>query len=52
MAALEELDSPFVLRGRFPRVKRTQVSAFAGLGIDLSRIESILTGLEFTDHGV
>jgi len=52
MAVLEELDGALVLRGFLTRVKRAQVSALASLRINLSRIESILAGLEFANHRV
>jgi hypothetical protein len=50
MAALEELDRALVLFGVFPRGERPQVSPSAGARIELSGIQSELTGLQFANH--
>src|ERR1700724_2543363 len=49
-AALEVLDRLLVLLGGVERLEGAQVAAFTGLGILLSRIETILTGLQLADH--
>jgi hypothetical protein len=51
VAALEELHVAFMLLGLFQRRKRAEISPLARTRVDLSRIEPILTGLEFADHG-
>src|SRR5438876_7794205 len=48
--ALKELHRALVLLGRGARLERSQVPAPAGFGIELARIEPILTGSEFSDH--
>ena len=42
---LEELHGPFVLFGSLTSVERPEVSAPAGLGVFLSRVQSICAGL-------
>src|SRR5437870_6363923 len=48
--ALEELHRALVLFGRGARLERPQVPAPAGFGIELARIEPVLTGSELSDH--
>jgi hypothetical protein len=47
---LEILDLAFVLFGSFLRVERAKVATLAGLRILLTRIKSILSGFQFSDH--
>ena len=42
----------FVLLRRFTSVKRTQISPFSGLRIDLPGIEPEFSGLKFPDHAI
>jgi hypothetical protein len=48
----EELDRPLVFLGRAARLERAQVSPAAALRVNVSRVESILSGLQFADHGI
>ena len=47
---LEVLHRALVLFRGCPCAEGPQVAALAGLGIDLTRIQSITTGLELPDH--
>src|SRR5688500_2275384 len=49
---LEELDGPLVFLGGSARPERPEVPSVAGLRIDLSRIEAILSRFPFAHHGV
>src|SRR6266498_307987 len=48
--SFEELYRAFVLFCPFPRVKGAEVFPLAGLRIYLARIETVLTGLQFSNH--
>jgi len=48
--ALEVLHFTLVLLSLVSRTECAQVAALACLGIDLSRIESVFSGGEFSDH--
>src|SRR5438067_2187059 len=48
--ALKELHRALVLLGRGARLERSQVPAPPGFGIELARIEPVLTGSELSDH--
>jgi hypothetical protein len=50
MRMLKILHRPFMFFRRFPRGKRSQILASPGLGIHFSRIQSILSVLQFSDH--
>jgi hypothetical protein len=52
LAMFEELDRPLVFLGSAARLERAQVSPVAALGVNFSRVESILSGLQFADHGI
>jgi hypothetical protein len=47
---LEVLDGSLVSFGLFPGAERRQDATLSGPGISLSRIVSIFSGLEFSDH--
>jgi hypothetical protein len=47
---LEVLHCSLVLLGFFPRIERSEIFAFAGPGIFLSRVEPVLTRLQFSNH--
>jgi hypothetical protein len=47
---LEVLNSLLVSLCRAPRTERSKVLALSGLGIPLTRIQTILTGLQFSNH--
>src|SRR6185369_4502206 len=49
-APLEILNGPLVLLGRLARRERAEVAPFAGLRIDLARVETVLAGFQFSDH--
>jgi hypothetical protein len=51
MPAFEELDGTFVTLGRSPAPESAKVLAPSSAAIDLARIQSILAGFEFADHG-
>jgi hypothetical protein len=48
----EKLNGPLVFLGRAARLERAEVSPAASLGVSFSRVETILTGLQFSDHGI
>jgi hypothetical protein len=48
---LEILHGPFVLFRGGAAAKGAEIAAPAGTGIGLARIEPILTGFQFADHG-
>jgi hypothetical protein len=48
----EELDGALVFLGCAARLERAEVSPAAALGVNLPRVESILAGLQFADHGI
>jgi hypothetical protein len=48
--ALEVLNGAFVSLGLFFRGERTQIAPFTCLWILLSRVQSILAGLQFANH--
>jgi hypothetical protein len=52
MMVLEELYRPLVFFGLIVRGKCPQISAFTGLGIQLSRIQPELSGFEPANHDV
>lgn len=47
---LEVLDCAFVLFGFLSSIESPEVFSFARLGILLTRIEPVLTRLQFSDH--
>jgi hypothetical protein len=47
----EVLYRAFMFFCRYARAERAQVSSLAGLGINFARIESVLSGLQLSDHG-
>jgi hypothetical protein len=47
----EILHFPLMLLGRGPAFERPQVAASTGAGILLSRVQAILAGCQFPDHG-
>jgi hypothetical protein len=49
-AAFEELHLTLMLLGSFARGEGPEVSAFAGLGVGFTRIETILARCKFADH--
>jgi hypothetical protein len=49
--SFEVLDGPLVLFGRGPGTKRAEIPALAGFGVWLARVQPILTGFQFADHG-
>ena len=49
---LEELHGFLMLLRRGARLERAEVTALAGLGILFARIEPVLAGGKFADHGV
>jgi hypothetical protein len=49
--SFEVLDFPFMLFGCCPCLESTEIATLSCLGIELARVESILTGFKFTDHG-
>src|SRR5207249_4974875 len=48
---LEVLHLAFVLLGGLARFEGAEVPAFAGPGIDFTRIETVFAGLQLADHG-
>ena len=52
MMVLEELYRPLVFFDLIVRGKCPQISAFTGLGIQLSRIQPELSGFEPANHGI
>jgi hypothetical protein len=50
MGPLEKLHGLFVFLGLSARVERPEVSALAGPGVRLSRVEPILTRSQFANH--
>ena len=50
LRALEELNGPLVFLRGCPALERSEVSAFAGLRILLSRVEPVLAVFEFSNH--
>jgi hypothetical protein len=50
MGPFEELYRTLVLFGRLAGMERTQVFALAGFGVHLPRIQTVLTGFQFSDH--
>jgi hypothetical protein len=51
MPAFEKLDGTFVTLGRSPAPESVEVLAPSSAAIDNARIQPILAGFEFTDHG-
>ena len=47
----EILHRALVLFRRGAVAESTEVAAFAGLGIDLARVESVFAGSELANHG-
>jgi hypothetical protein len=50
--AFEKLDGPLVFLGRAARFERAEVAPAASFGVSFSRVDTMLTGLEFSDHGI
>src|SRR5437867_1001798 len=50
-AALEKLHGALMVLGLFTRFERAEVALLTRLGIDLTRIQSILASAELADHG-
>lgn len=48
--ALEVLDFALVLLGGFAGFEGAEVTAFAGLGIELAGVKTIFPGFEFANH--
>jgi hypothetical protein len=46
----EILNFSLVLFRRLTRGEGSQISALAGLGVLLSRVQTVITGFEFPDH--
>ena len=48
--ALKELNFSFMLLGRLPRGESSQIAPLAGFRILLTRIQAVLSRLEFSNH--
>jgi hypothetical protein len=48
----EKLNGPLVFLGRAAGFERAEVAPAASFGVNFSRVETILTGLQFSDHGI
>jgi hypothetical protein len=49
--SFEELDRALVTARGLERLERTEVPSLPGLGVELTRVQAILAGFEFPDHG-
>jgi hypothetical protein len=49
-ASFKELNLALMLLCRCAGIERAEISAFPGFGIFLRRVQTVLTGFEFSDH--
>jgi len=48
--SLEVLHCAFMLFSRLPRVEGAEVPPFSRFGISLARVQTVLSGSQFSDH--